>query len=115
MKGEKDTASDTASNKPSPIIPTLFLTPLPLLIIPPDSAGEGVAPAPDNLLDPHPLAHRISQAWLAAPTPDVFLTPHSTTLTYIQSEARLGATDEKDLSGQATEEPCWKYCSCTIS
>ena len=39
MKGEKDTASNTDSSRPSSPIPTLFLSPL---TIPPDSAGEGV-------------------------------------------------------------------------
>ena len=115
MKGEKDTASNTDSSRPSSPIPTLFLSPL---TIPPDSAGEGVAPAPDRLLDPHPLAHRHSQAWpapLSSAAPDEFLTPRSTTLTYLHSEARVEATDKKDLSGQATEEPCWECIECTIS
>ncbi|MBA2628611.1 MAG: hypothetical protein H0U78_01060 [Rickettsiaceae bacterium] len=114
MKGERDTTSDTASSKLFPIIPTL-LTPPPPLIIPPDLAEEGVIPAPDRLFDPHPLTqHKISH-WAAAPDPDWFLASYSMTLAHIQSEARLEAPDAKNLSGQDTEEPCWKCCSCTIS
>ena len=141
MKREKkDTASDMALNglptpQDHPIqsdgssspIPTLFLiSPPPALMIPPDfiphEAGERVTPAPDGLLTAHTRAYITSQAWVAGPdlssvpvpTADEFLTPHSTTLTYVQSEARLG-TDEKDLSGEAAEVPCCECCGCIVS
>ena len=78
-------------------------------------SGEGEveppsASLPPPLIIPLPNSAPDSGKGGAPSTPDGFLTPLSTTLTYVKSQAARDLPEEIALSGESTEEPCCSYC-----
>ena len=73
------------------------------------------ASLPPPLIIPLPYSAPDSGEGGAPTTPDGFLTPLSTTLTYVKSQAARDLPEEIALSGESTEEPCCPCCSyCVI-